>query len=85
MKIITLLLCLVSSAILAQVPIVEKPRLVVLTDIGGDPDNQMFMVRLMTYSNQIYIEGLIATATGRVVNADYIKQIVSAYNGILQI
>ncbi len=44
MKIITLLLCLVSPVILAHVPIVEKPRLVVLTDIGGDPDDQMSMV-----------------------------------------
>jgi hypothetical protein len=25
----------------------EKPRLVVLTDIGGDPDDQMSMVRLL--------------------------------------
>lgn len=28
----------------------SKPRLLVLTDIGGDPDDQMSMVRLMTYS-----------------------------------
>jgi hypothetical protein len=60
----------------------DKPRLVVLTDIGGDPDDQMSMVRLMTYSNQIDIEGLIATASGKGVNSDYIKQIVSAYGKV---
>jgi Protein of unknown function (DUF1593). len=42
----------------------EKPRLFVLTDIGGDPDDQMSMVRLMTYANQLDIEGLVATPTG---------------------
>ena len=46
----------------------QKPRLVVLTDIGGDPDDQMSMVRLMTYSNQIDIEGLVATEVVKTVN-----------------
>ena len=32
------------SALLAEAH--EKPRLVVLTDIGGDPDDQQAMVRL---------------------------------------
>ena len=36
-------------------------RLFVLTDIGGDPDDQMSMVRLMTYANHVDIEGLVAT------------------------
>ena len=30
----------------------ERPRLAVLTDIGGDPDDQQSMVRLMMYSNE---------------------------------
>ena len=42
----------------------ERPRLLVLTDIGGDPDDQQSMVRLMVYSNEFEIEGLIATASG---------------------
>jgi len=29
----------------------EKPRLIVLTDIGGDPDDQQSMIRLMHYAN----------------------------------
>ena len=29
----------------------DKPRLIILTDIGGDPDDQQSMIRLMTYSN----------------------------------
>jgi hypothetical protein len=42
----------------------DKPRLVVLTDIGGDPDDQQSLVRLMVYANEFEIEGLIATASG---------------------
>ncbi len=60
----------------------EKPRLFVLTDIGGDPDDQMSMVRLMTYSNQLDIEGLVATEVVRTVNPDRIQQIVEAYGKV---
>lgn len=39
----------------------SKPRLIVLTDIGGgDPDDEQSMVRLLTYANEFQIEGLIA-------------------------
>lgn len=41
-----------------------RPRLCVLTDIGGDPDDTQSLVRLMVYSNAFDIEGLIATASG---------------------
>jgi len=40
-----------------------KPRLVVLTDVGNEPDDQMSLVRLLLYSNEIDIEGLIATTS----------------------
>ena len=44
----------------------DKPRLIVLTDIGGDPDDQQSMIRLMLHANEfeIEIEGLIASASG---------------------
>ncbi len=41
-----------------------KPRLLVLTDIGGDPDDTQSLVRLLVYSNEFDIEGLIASAAG---------------------
>jgi hypothetical protein len=51
MKIRLLLLqAVLPAASFAAAP-VAKPRLFLLTDIGGDPDNQMSMVRLMTYAN----------------------------------
>jgi hypothetical protein len=67
-----------------------KPRLVVLTDIGGDPDDQQSMIRLMVYANEFEIEGLIATASGtrgelktRVTRPDLIGEIVDAYEQVL--
>ena len=63
-----------------------RPRLIILTDIGGDPDDQQAMVRLMTYSNEFEIEGLIASAAGTVgelkeniVRPDLIREVVTAY------
>jgi len=40
-----------------------NPRLFVLTDIGNEPDDQMSFVRLLLYSNEIDIEGLVATTS----------------------
>lgn len=64
----------------------SKPRLIVLTDIGGDPDDQQSMIRLMVYSNEFEIEGLIASASGtpgelkeNKVRPDLIREIVQAY------
>jgi hypothetical protein len=39
------------------------PRLVVLTDMGNEPDDQMSFVRLLLYSNEIDIEALVATTS----------------------
>ena len=67
----------------------DKPRLIILTDIGGDPDDQQSMIRLMTYSNEFDIEGLIATAAGvpgelkqDVVKPQLIREIVEAYGKV---
>ncbi|GKW22784.1 hypothetical protein PEC311524_03780 [Pectobacterium carotovorum subsp. carotovorum] len=62
-----------------------KHRLFVLTDIGQDPDDQMSMVRLMTYANHMDIEGLVATSTGSKkdqLEPEKITQIVSAYGKV---
>jgi hypothetical protein len=66
-----------------------KPRLLVLTDIGGDPDDQQSLIRLMAFSNEFEIEGLIASASGTpgelkeaVVRPDLIREIVEAYGKV---
>ena len=40
-----------------------KPRVFVLSDIGNEPDDQMSFVRLLLYSNEFDIEGLVATTS----------------------
>lgn len=81
------LACLVAVLALATASVgaAAKPRLVVLTDIGGDPDDTMSMVRLMTYANHVDIEGLVATPTGprrAEVAPHRIQGIVAAYGKV---
>lgn len=66
-----------------------RPRLAVLTDIGGDPDDQQSLIRLMVYSNEFRIEALIATASGTrgelkvaTTRPDLIAEIVQAYGRV---
>ena len=52
--------------------------MMVLTDIGNEPDDSQTMVRLMLYSNQIDIEGLIATTSihhQKDIGVDMIKKL----------
>jgi hypothetical protein len=37
-----------------------NPRVIVISDIGNEPDDQMSLVRFLLYSNEIDVEGLIA-------------------------
>ena len=67
----------------------DPPRLLVLTDIGGDPDDQQSMIRLMLYANEFDLEGFIASASGtpgelkeKVVQPQLIRQIVEAYGQV---
>ena len=67
----------------------DKSRLVVLTDIGEDPDDQQSMIRLMVHANEFDIEGLIASASGtpgkkdpEVVRPQLIREIVEAYGQV---
>ena len=70
---------------LAAMP-AERPRLAVLTDIGGDPDDQQSMVRLLVYANEFQIEALIASASGTpgelkqaITRPDLIREIIGGY------
>ena len=39
------------------------PRLIVISDIGNEPDDQMSLIRLLLYSNELDIEALIAATS----------------------
>jgi len=63
-------------------PYVDKSRVVVMTDIANEPDDQMSMVRFLVYSNQYDIEGLIASTSTWMrnkVRPDVINTLISAY------
>lgn len=68
----------------------SRPRLAVLTDIGGDPDDQQSMIRLMVYANEFQIEALIASASGTpgelkqaIARPDLIREIIGGYEQVL--
>jgi hypothetical protein len=78
------------SFLAAAVQDQPRPRLLVLTDIGGDPDDQQSMVRLLVHSNEFEIEGLIASASGtpnelkeRVTKPQLIREQIEAYAKVL--
>jgi hypothetical protein len=52
-----------ASARTPLTPPSQKQRLIVLTDVGAEADDTMSLVRLMLYSNEIDIEGLVATTS----------------------
>ncbi len=67
-----------------------RPRLCVLTDIGGDPDDQQSLIRLLIYSNEFRLEGLLPTSSGTPgechdasPRADLINSTIDAYALVL--
>ncbi len=41
----------------------NKNRVIILTDIEADPDDTQSIVRLLLYSNEIDIRGIVATTS----------------------
>lgn len=81
-----------ASAALGQ-PVMEsrtpdaRPRLVVLTDIGNEPDDAESMVRLLVYSNDLQLEGLVAATSRHLPNGvhpELIEQRIAAYGQALR-
>ena len=67
----------------------ERPILVVTTDIGGDPDDQQSLTRLLVYSNAFEIRGIIASSSGTpgelgvdTVRDQLIRKHIHAYAGV---
>jgi len=80
-----LLLALILTMCLSAQP----PRLLITTDIGGDPDDQQSLVRLMVYTNEFDIEGIITSASGTpgelkdaVVRPDLVEKIIRGYQTV---
>ncbi len=75
----------IAAMALAASPAMANQRLVVLTDIGNEPDDQMSLVRLLLYSNEIDVEALVATTSTwqrTKVSPEIIRQVVAAYDKV---
>ncbi|MEM6763357.1 MAG: nucleoside hydrolase-like domain-containing protein [Bacteroidota bacterium] len=63
----------------------EKHRVIILTDIEADPDDTQSLVRLLLYSNQIDVKGLVATTScwlQNEVNPESIRKVLLAYGAV---
>lgn len=64
---------------------IPKNRLIVLSDIEADPDDSQSLIRLLLYSNDIDIEGLIAVTSVHQKNRvapETMRKIIDAYGKI---
>ncbi len=62
-----------------------RPRMVVISDIGNEPDDQMSLVRLLLYSNELDIEALIAaTSTWQrnVLHPETMRSLIRSYGQV---
>ena len=75
---------LLLSTLLVPATALTKPRLLVLTDITNEPDDEQSMVRLLCYANELDIEGLIATTScwlrNRTAPEKIVERIESEYD-----
>jgi len=63
----------------------EKPRVIVLTDITNEPDDEESMVRFLVYCNEYDVEGLIATTSVWLrdkVRPENIRERIEAYGKV---
>jgi hypothetical protein len=66
-------------------PYVARPRVLVMTDIANEPDDQMSLVRFLLYSNEFDVEGLVATTSTWLkvgVRPDVIRRVLDAYEKV---
>ena len=86
-KVLVLLVVLFSNTNSAITPS-ERLRIIILTDISSltagvaEPDDGQSLIRLMLYSNDFDIEGLIATSNlghQQTTRPDLVRQVVDAY------
>ncbi len=62
-----------------------KPRVVIISDIGNEPDDQMSFVRLLLYSNELDIEAMIATTSTwqkTATHAETMRQLIDAFGEV---
>lgn len=80
---------LLAGGVLLAQPAVDsyqgRPRVVVLSDIGNEPDDQMSLIRFLLYSNEMEVEALIATTSTwqkKAVHPETMHALVAAYGQV---
>ena len=77
------LMLLFSYSVFAQAD--QQQRVIILSDIEADPDDTQSFVRLLLYSNEIDIKGMIATTScwhQNSVEPQSIVKIIQAYGKV---
>lgn len=62
-----------------------KPRVIIISDIGNEPDDQMSFVRLLLYSNEFDLEAMIATTSTwqkTSTHPETMRQLIDAYGQV---
>jgi hypothetical protein len=62
-----------------------KPRVVIVSDIGNEPDDQMSFVRLLLYSNELDVEAMIATTSTwqkAAIHPETMRTLIAAYGQV---
>jgi hypothetical protein len=66
-----------------------KPRLLITTDIGGDPDDTQSLIRLLVTSSEFDLEGIITSASGTpgeldtfVIRPDLVLDLIDSYDSV---
>jgi hypothetical protein len=79
---------LLSAPLLAPTHVddfIGRPRVIVISDIGNEPDDQMSLIRFLLYSNEFDIEGLVAaTSTWQkgAVHPETMHTLIHAYGQV---
>lgn len=85
MKFFLILLLVLASSQRLFSKTTEKHRVIILSDIEADPDDTQSFVRLMLYSNEIDIKGMVATTScwkKTSVAPESIERIIKAYGKV---
>ena len=82
MAVVVAMAIVIAGPVQAQV---AKPRIIVLTDIGNEPDDSESLVRFLLYANEFDVEGLIATTSTWQrdrVRPDLILEQIAGYDAV---
>ena len=60
------------------------PEVIVLTDIGQDPDDTQSLIRMLLYSNELSIKGILPTYVPKgPVRPDLVNNVLDAYGKVI--